>query len=437
MIRYVLLMAVVALAVVAAISAGVHAQQAPCSQTVQGSITLTGQFSSSCPSSLHNGKFARYYTFTLTSQSPLTISLNSEDADTYLYLLRGAGMSGTVAHENDDVESGNTNSQIAETLSPGTYTIEATTYGEGETGTFTLSVVIGGQTAPVPGPGGGSAGLPKLSAGRNHVCVLMDAGDIECRYVTSAGVIAGSAIRMTSDSGGPFVELDNGDEFACGLTADNHLQCLSMSGQQIPVAPTAVPVPAPAPTAIPIVDPTPDPSDTGDWVYRSGTLSTGTQFRSVELVAHRTGSGDGGTDLAVVCFNPPTSSPYLGVLMLYDLVVSTQSTVQVRLSWDDTPAVTETWAGYSSGTLVTPRFHPNSLYDRQFVSKLLIYNDLAFQTQGTSRSFESDFRLHGFGNAYRPVQSYCGAQGQPAGAQLPQEVDQAMEEMSAFLRQAQ
>ena len=432
MIRYVLLMAVVALAVVAAISAGVHAQQAPCSQTVQGSITLTGQFSSSCPSSLHNGKFARYYTFTLTSQSPLTISLNSEDADTYLYLLRGAGMAGTVAHENDDLELGNTNSQIAETLSPGTYTIEATTYGEGETGSFTLTIVILGQSiAPAPRPSGGR--LPSLSAGPSHICVLMEAGDIECRYVTSAGVVAGSAIRMTSDSADPFVELDNGDEFVCGLTAGNHLQCLSMSGQQIPVAPTAVPALTPAPTAIPIVDPTPDPSDTGDWVYNSGTLSGGTSFRSVELTAHQTGRGDGETDLAVVCFNPVGSSPYLGVLMLYDSVVSTQSTVQVQLSWDNGTAVTETWAGFSTGTLLSPRFHPTSLYDRRFVSRLLVHNDLTFQAQGVSRSFESDFRLHGFGNAYRPVQSYCGSQGQPAGPQSLEQMEQAMEELSSHI----
>ena len=121
--------------------------------------------------------------------------------------------------------------------------------------------------------------------------------------------------------------------------------------------------------------------------------------------------------------------------MLYDLVVSTQETVQVSLSWDNATAVTETWAGYPSGTLLSPRFHPNSLYDRQFISKLLIYGDLAFQAQGISRSFESDFRLHGFVNAYRPVQSYCGSQGQPAGEQLPQEVDQVIEEISAFLQE--
>ena len=181
MIRYVLLLTgVVTLAAIAAISAAVYAQQGSCNQTIQGSLTLTGQFSSNCPSALHDGKFSRYYTFALASQSPVIISLSSDDTDTYLYLLEGAGMDGVIAHENDDVESGNTNSEISETLAAATYTIEATTYEEDKTGTFTLSLAIQGQSAPVPGPGGGVTSLPSLSAGPEHICVLRDSGDIEC-----------------------------------------------------------------------------------------------------------------------------------------------------------------------------------------------------------------------------------------------------------------
>ena len=51
---------------------------------------------------------------------------------------------------NDDVETGNTNSQITRTLAAGTYTVEATTYSEGVTGDFTLSIVPAGTTAPPP-----------------------------------------------------------------------------------------------------------------------------------------------------------------------------------------------------------------------------------------------------------------------------------------------
>ena len=46
-----------------------------------------------------------------------------------------------VAAENDDIQASvNTDSRIVETLAAGTYTIEATTYDDGVTGDFTLSV---------------------------------------------------------------------------------------------------------------------------------------------------------------------------------------------------------------------------------------------------------------------------------------------------------
>ena len=70
----------------------------------------------------------------------MQIDLKS-DTDPYLFLLSGAGTDGTVEAENDDIEAGvNTNSRIAETLAAGTYTVEATTYSEGATGDFILSI---------------------------------------------------------------------------------------------------------------------------------------------------------------------------------------------------------------------------------------------------------------------------------------------------------
>ena len=48
------------------------------------------------------------------------------------------------------LRSGNTDSRITRTLAAGTYTVEATTYGEGVTGDFTLSIVPAGATAPPP-----------------------------------------------------------------------------------------------------------------------------------------------------------------------------------------------------------------------------------------------------------------------------------------------
>ena len=100
---------------------------------------VSGTWADDCESEVSGRGYARYYSFTLTEQREVTIDLSS-DVDTYLYLRAGRSTSGTALHDNDDIESGNTDSQIVATLSAGTYTIEATTYSEDTTGGFTLSV---------------------------------------------------------------------------------------------------------------------------------------------------------------------------------------------------------------------------------------------------------------------------------------------------------
>ena len=86
------------------------------------------------------GNYARYYSFMLTEGSDVTISLESS-TDPYLYLRAGDTKSGAYLYENDDVAPGtDTDSEIEETLGAGIYTIEATTYSAGETGSFTLTL---------------------------------------------------------------------------------------------------------------------------------------------------------------------------------------------------------------------------------------------------------------------------------------------------------
>ena len=121
----------------------------PCLDSLSGDGAVSGTWSSGCESTANEGSYARYYSFTLGESSDVTIDLES-DADTYLYLRAGGAKSGDYLHENDDVESGNLNSQIAATLGAGTYTIEATTYNAGETGSFTLTVTGLGDAA-MPG----------------------------------------------------------------------------------------------------------------------------------------------------------------------------------------------------------------------------------------------------------------------------------------------
>ena len=112
-----------------------------CLENLPGDRTATGQWSSDCPSENRSGSYARYYSFTLSDESEVTVTLErtSGDADTYLNLLSGAGRYGSVLHYNDD-DTGTTRSRIQETLDAGTYTIEVTTYESGETGSFTLTV---------------------------------------------------------------------------------------------------------------------------------------------------------------------------------------------------------------------------------------------------------------------------------------------------------
>ena len=120
-----------------------------CIQTVSSDGTLNGQWASGCESETRSGSHARYYTFTLDASSEVTVRLESSAANAYLYLRRGDATSGTALHENDDQGSTSV-SQITATLAAGTYTIEATTYSAGETGTFSLNLALMG-TSTTPG----------------------------------------------------------------------------------------------------------------------------------------------------------------------------------------------------------------------------------------------------------------------------------------------
>ena len=108
-----------------------------------GSVTLgrraAGSWDSGCESTNRPGRYARYYSFVLTRAVEVGISLASS-TDTYLFLLSGTGTDGRVVASNDDMALSDTDSRIVTTLSAGTYTVEATTFGEAVTASFTLRV---------------------------------------------------------------------------------------------------------------------------------------------------------------------------------------------------------------------------------------------------------------------------------------------------------
>ena len=107
--------------------------------TLVATVTQSGTWADDCESSVSGRGYARHYSFTLSESAEVTIDLESS-VDTYLYLREGSATSGTALHSNDDIENGNLNSRIVATLAAGTWTIEATTYNEAITSSFTLNV---------------------------------------------------------------------------------------------------------------------------------------------------------------------------------------------------------------------------------------------------------------------------------------------------------
>ena len=106
---------------------------------------VSGNWAAGCESTNRDGRYARFYTFTLEQETEVQIDLTSSQ-DPYLFLLQGAGTDGTVVDKNDDIDfgGGNYNSRIYQTLPAGDYTIEATTFSEGATGDFMLTITPGG-----------------------------------------------------------------------------------------------------------------------------------------------------------------------------------------------------------------------------------------------------------------------------------------------------
>ena len=121
----------------------------PCGEELSGDGDTSGQWSSDCTSEVRSGNYAKYYSFTVAQESLVTVKLES-DVDPYLYLRAGEARSGTFVEENDDHEGSQRVSQISETLAAGSYTIEATTFNAGATGTFTLTVSGLGTGATTP-----------------------------------------------------------------------------------------------------------------------------------------------------------------------------------------------------------------------------------------------------------------------------------------------
>ena len=191
---------------------------------LSGTVTRTGRWSSDCASANRTGRYARFYSFTLAQAGDVQIDLESSQ-DSYLYLLNGSGTGGTIVTSNDDSGTGN-NARITQRLAAGTYTVEATTFGSGRTGSFTLTVAAsgGGSTCPVTSLGSLSGTVTRTGGwspdcasvnrtgryARFYSFTLAQAGDVQIDlessqdsylYLLNGSGTGGTIVTSNDDSG--------------------------------------------------------------------------------------------------------------------------------------------------------------------------------------------------------------------------------------------
>ena len=258
------LVAIGALICLLTITAVAYGQSDPCIQNIDNNTTVNGTLESDCTSSNRRGNYARFFTISPSQQANITITLESTDFDTYLYLMEGNRQNGAVVDEDDDHEGSQDMSQITANLRAGDYTIEVTAYSPELGGAFALTIdglpaaaeptptpqptaqptpsptniSVPGATAtpvvptptntptPLPSPGTGTGGpLSALASGPGHVCVLYNTGQVGCRTVAASGETSPTVARLTAPVGDPFVGITTGDNHVCALTARDVLIC--------------------------------------------------------------------------------------------------------------------------------------------------------------------------------------------------------------------
>ena len=192
-------------------------------------------------------RYSRYYMLKLDTESDVTISLTS-DKDGYLYLLDGFGKNGDALHSNDDRSDSplNTNPLLdLESLSAGSYTIDATTYAPGTTGDFTLMVTVEEvevaptptptpeptpgpspepTPTPTPDPGPPDVDIPdsvdvKAAAGPYHACIVAENLFVVCQGLDSHGQVSGHPVSPA------FIDIAVGERHSCALSYDGLVRC--------------------------------------------------------------------------------------------------------------------------------------------------------------------------------------------------------------------
>lgn len=129
-------------------------------------------------STLNSGEFVDTYTFEGRAGQQVTVSMTSGAFDSYVMVRGPSGFS----EDNDDRETGDTNSQLTMRLpATGTYRIQATSYQSGETGAYRVSLVEGAGDA-IQSEGGGAASVGTNSGQLRAGDQQLDAGEYMDRW---------------------------------------------------------------------------------------------------------------------------------------------------------------------------------------------------------------------------------------------------------------
>lgn len=101
---------------------------------------------SSSDAAIEAGNYVQCFNLNLQPNQEVVVTLRSNDFDTTIFA--GTGQCGSVnlTMENDDFETGSTDSQLRFVPTQSNYVVAVSSYGAGETGNFTLSVTAGGKT---------------------------------------------------------------------------------------------------------------------------------------------------------------------------------------------------------------------------------------------------------------------------------------------------
>lgn len=110
-----------------------------------------GQFQSNCPAVYRESSYSQRYRLSISHPASISIlmsteGLNAFNVNTYLIL------AGPVRYENDDTATNQWSSQIQAAMTPGDYTIEATTAGPGTVGFYQLTIQLSWHPTPTPPP---------------------------------------------------------------------------------------------------------------------------------------------------------------------------------------------------------------------------------------------------------------------------------------------